>query len=326
MIQPTFLNHRFNPGEREWLTEACTTSLADPREIRVKLRAILPTGFRQDQIASFFLRHGSPTLVTRRMLNNTDELIAAIDKVAFRLQEAVIQDPSREDYTSKQLAAEVGLSDEIVRRVFGEMINLGRFAMVPTVGPGSSYGSIRFTADWGNDDIVEWAGLDSVLERLYIVWNSLYLAPPIKSNSDLDDGKSTTGAGKVFVLMSFDKSNPSLEDSYEAIKDACLKFGLHAFRSDNIPEQGLITEQVLSSIKSCEHLIADLTGERPNVYYEIGFAHALGKHPILYRKQGTPLHFDLYVHKAPEYTNATDLRRQLIARFENILGRAPKAS
>jgi hypothetical protein len=122
----------------------------------------------------------------------------------------------------------------------------------------------------------------------------------------------------AFILMWMDESRLELVDVHQVVKETFAEFSVQAYRADEVQHQDRITDLILEKIRNADFLFADLTGERPNVYYEVGYAHALGKRPLLYRRFGTPLHFDLSVHNIPEYRNMTDLRRLLRERLQAI--------
>lgn len=84
---------------------------------------------------------------------------------------------------------------------------------------------------------------------------------------------------QVFVVMQFTDEYNQLYR--EVIQPVCADFGYEVVRADNIYTNTLIVEDIAKSIREASLVIADITPNNPNVYYEVGFAHGIEKPTIL---------------------------------------------
>ena len=106
-----------------------------------------------------------------------------------------------------------------------------------------------------------------------------------------EEYKPTTPKPFVFVLMPFDKR---FDDIYKfGIKGAADKAGAYAERVDEQMFDEGILERVFNQISKADVLVADMTGRNPNVFYEVGYAHALGKIVVLLTQDPADIPFDL---------------------------------
>ena len=141
---------------------------------------------------------------------------------------------------------------------------------------------------------------------------------PTDASELAQPGTANYQPNTAFVMMAIDDSNRDLEDIGTGIVEVFEEFGIEAITAGEFDSGEVITDRILSEIETREFLIADLTLERPNVYYEVAHALALNKRVILVRKKGTYLHFDLSHRNCPEYENTTGLKKLLRKRLEAI--------
>lgn len=117
------------------------------------------------------------------------------------------------------------------------------------------------------------------------------------------------GGRKIcFVLIPF---QPNFGDPYEAIRKAVGSAGFSCRRADEIFETRSIIQIINELIGRAEVVVADLTGRNANVFYELGYAHALGKSTILITQNAEDVPFDLR-HRQYVINQRDDLKRTLL--------------
>jgi hypothetical protein len=120
---------------------------------------------------------------------------------------------------------------------------------------------------------------------------------------------------KCFVVMSFSTNRKSVYD--EGIKPTVESLGINCYRVDEMAFTTAILQEIQNSIEQSYFVVADISEERPNCYYEIGVAHALGRPVILTKDHMSKTHFDLSGFSVIEYRSPEDLS---ILLKERIIG------
>ena len=95
----------------------------------------------------------------------------------------------------------------------------------------------------------------------------------------------------IFVVMPFAKE---FDDLYQlGVKACCTEAGAYCERVDEGNFEEGILSRIYNQISKADIIVAEMTGRNPNVFYEVGYAHALGKRVILLTSKAEDIPFDL---------------------------------
>ena len=126
----------------------------------------------------------------------------------------------------------------------------------------------------------------------------------------------------VSAMMPFDAG---FDPVYESIQKAAELVSILCRRADEFWYHAMIFQDVVSLIDRSRIVICYCTGRNPNVFYEAGIAHTLGREVILITQSEQDIPFDLRHHRHIRYLNnaegRTELTAALQARMKTILGR-----
>jgi hypothetical protein len=127
-------------------------------------------------------------------------------------------------------------------------------------------------------------------------------------------------AHNVFVAMPFKRA---LDPVLDVIKDAGKLLNTSLTRIDEQPTTGSIISNIRSEIAHSDVMVAVVSEENGNVYYEIGLAHCQKKPVVLLTPDPSTLKFDLRDHRAIVYdpNNPEKVRDELVRTIEAALHR-----
>lgn len=116
--------------------------------------------------------------------------------------------------------------------------------------------------------------------------------------------------------------SPAFEPVFAAIQKACVGTGFKTLRAKDIWEHSSVIQDVFSLIFRAHIVVCDFTGKNPNVFYEAGIAHTLGKHVVPITQSAGDIPFDLQHHRYFMYLNNSEgraaLKNALEARFSAL--------
>lgn len=131
-------------------------------------------------------------------------------------------------------------------------------------------------------------------------------------------GMNAKGKPHVFVAMPFKKEmedvfSYGIQNAVHAIDYLCERIDQEAFTGD-------ILERVKKKIETSAVVIADLTGDNPNVFLEVGYAWGKGRQTVLVAKDepDKPLRFDVQGQKCLKYTTIRSLETSLTEMLKKL--------
>ncbi|MCL0095253.1 hypothetical protein M1O52_01790 [Dehalococcoidia bacterium] len=131
-----------------------------------------------------------------------------------------------------------------------------------------------------------------------------------------------------FVLMPLSQElQPVFEDH---IKPVAESLRLRCLRADSIFDNRAIIEDIWVTINKARVVVADFSGKNPNVFYETGIAHTVGKEVVIITQNIEDVPFDLRHLRHIQYQITPRGMRAFEDQLRNtlitILGRPPTST
>ena len=115
--------------------------------------------------------------------------------------------------------------------------------------------------------------------------------------------------GQAFVVMEFGGAYDELYS--DVIKPVCQTLDLDVHRADETYGPGFIIGDIAASIQNAKLIIAEITPQNANVFFEVGYAYAIRKPTILLAVEGTQLPFDVSPFRTLFYENTIGGRKKV---------------
>lgn len=299
------------------------------RTLRIELYEKLPLGFDPAKIDNRIVQHGGDeiTLLGIHLIDPDYGIIEKTNSVVRAIRQTLLKDPEIEKIEAKDIANSIKIPVSDVGMIF-KLISEYRGFWTSASGSPDYYGyrSIHLPKDRESfERYLAFTSIEEIINDYYKVkkkdseesyYHEEYSTEKVKVKKENIFGSQIeqVDVGLCFVLMPFEEEwSDRVYKDY--IRENIEKMGLQCLRADNLTGQ-IIIEDIWIKINQAAFIIADVTGRNPNVMYELGIAHTLGKPFVLITQEIDKIPFDFthlrHYEYADNYPGQKNFSNQLI--------------
>lgn len=335
------------PAERIWLEEVYTWiknhEYPDYRKIKTKLLKKLPERFNPSHIDSRVggYKGTNLTLLGIYTIDPKSKLIDKMNLVINCIRELLIKDSTLTKIKTEDISRRCKLSQAEVGLALKFTGTYGTFWQVATHSKGYGYDEIDIQSnDEIFDNYLDFSSIEDLINNYYKKKeeeakaekekkNPYLINLPIKDfatpfqedrfyvNPIFTSRITNINKKLCFVLMPFKEEwsdrvyKSYIRENIEALDYQCV-------RADNLVGK-IVIEDIWAQITQAAFIIADVTGKNPNVMYELGIAHTVGKPVILITQDLKTIPFDFAHLRHYEYKDNSDGKELFASELKRII-------
>lgn len=290
------------------------------RSLRARLYKSLPKEYNPSEIAPCYCKyHGEEiTLEGVAEVDPGFDVFSKSTKVITAIKKLLIDNPEKSEVSAEEIAKLTKVSERDVSFVLRLISPYGKFWNSASGNQKFKYGYSTLRMDNDHAIFDQYLYFSNIKELLKSYYAQLVKRKPI--HLDLREGSWYTGTtnevqlnpifkSKIdridrrlcFVLMPF--SETWSDEIYKLIRATIESLGYQCLRADNLSGP-IIIEDIWTKINQAGLVIADVTGKNPNVMYEVGIAHTVGRPTILLTQDIKEVPFDFTHLRHIEYKNS----------------------
>jgi hypothetical protein len=302
------------------------------KQIRVSLIGKIPNNFHPATIDERLIDSAGEKIKILGIVavEGNENVLKKCDDIILSAKRKIVANPEIEQIETEQIAEEIGSTKEEISKLLYLIYEYAHFYQGYYAEQGSNVIS-RFSIS-GNDSIFyNYMQFSSMKETIIAIlkgradYKRKYIDYTDEPKNKIQNGRiiispifhsrvTSINPKLCFVLMPF--STEWSERVYRnMIRKNIENLGIQCLRADDLSQQNII-ESVWMGINQAAFVIAEMTGPNPNVMYETGIAHTLGKPSILITQDLSTIPFDLRHLRHVEYREHSDGEKKFRAELK----------
>lgn len=319
---------KLSAPERKWLElvyeKVKNSEKIGYRELRSQLYREIPKDFHPKQMSRLLIDNSGEriTLLGIYTINPKTQLISKTNTLINHIRETLLAEPRAQTIEASKLATQLEITEPQVGLILYLITRYGWFIKGASVSQ-TYFGYTSIDIGDGDEAFDQFIYFNSIEELINIEYlkekeSQKYASASGKKEFDsLIEDQLVVGYKPIFhskvpqidnrlcfVLMPFEKEWS--ERVYKSLlRDNIESLGLQCLRADFL-KGPIIMEDIWVKINQAAFIVADVTEKNPNVMYEMGIVHTIGKPTILISQDLNNIPFDFKHLRHYEYLDNID--------------------